>query len=142
MQLAIAKERLTEMLDVPPLRSQHTRRTVVGYEQSWSREIGNRGGAGEMIFLMVPKDLQQSPDYERMLEMLKQRHGEGSVAADRDLFGSAKEWRKSWKEVYGEADGLYILAREDGTVGARSVEAVEVPHKARGARTGPLRGRR
>ena len=70
-----------------------------------------------MIFLMAPKDIQQSPDYERALELLKQRHGENLVAADRDLFASDKEWRKSWKEVYGKADEIYILAREDGTVG-------------------------
>lgn len=70
-----------------------------------------------MIFLMAPKDLQESSDYERVLELLKQNHGEGAVAADKDLFESAKEWRQSWKEVYGEADGVYILAREDGTVG-------------------------
>lgn len=70
-----------------------------------------------MIFLMAPKDLQQSPDYERALELLKQRHGAESVVADRDLFASAKEWRESWKEVYGKADRFYILARKDGTVG-------------------------
>lgn len=70
-----------------------------------------------MIFLMAPKDLQQSPDYERVLELLKHRHGEELVAADRNLFETAKEWKESWKEVYGKADGLYILAREDGTVG-------------------------
>lgn len=71
----------------------------------------------EMIFLMAPKDLQQSPDYERALEFLKQEHGKELVAADRGLFASAKEWRENWKEVYGRADRLYILAREDGTVG-------------------------
>ena len=70
-----------------------------------------------MIFLMAPKDLQKGPDYEKALEFLKRERGEDSVAADRDLFSSAKQWRKSWKEVYGEADGFYILAREDGTVG-------------------------
>lgn len=30
-----------------------------------------------MIFLMAPKDLQESSDYERVLELLKQNHGEG-----------------------------------------------------------------
>lgn len=70
-----------------------------------------------MIFLMAPMDLQNGPDYERALEILKQEHGEASVAADRDLFASVKEWRESWKEVYGQANGIYILAREDGTVG-------------------------
>ena len=70
-----------------------------------------------MIFLMAPKDLQQSPDYERALELVKHKHGEQSVAADREFFSSEKEWKESWKEVYGKADGLCILAREDGTVG-------------------------
>lgn len=70
-----------------------------------------------MIFLMAPKDLQKSSDYEKALEFLKREHGEDSVAADRDLFASAKEWRDRWKEVYSDAEGLYILAREDGTVG-------------------------
>lgn len=70
-----------------------------------------------MIFLMAPKDLQQSPDYERTLALLKERHGAESVAADRELFESGKEWRKSWKEVYGRAEQVYVLAREDGTVG-------------------------
>lgn len=70
-----------------------------------------------MIFLMAPKDLQQSSDYERALALLKQQHGEDSVTADRNLFGSAREWRKSWKEVYSHAEEVYVLAREDGTVG-------------------------
>jgi hypothetical protein len=70
-----------------------------------------------MIFLMAPKDIQENSDYERALELLKQEHGEDSVAPDRELFASDKEWKESWKEVYGEADGVYILAREDGTLG-------------------------
>lgn len=70
-----------------------------------------------MIFLMAPKDLHESPGYEQALELLRERHEEESVAADRDLFGSGKEWKKSWKEVYGRAEEVYVLAREDGTVG-------------------------
>ncbi len=71
-----------------------------------------------MIFLMAPKDIQENSDYERALELLKQEHGEDSVAPDRELFASDKESKESWKEVYGEADGVYILAREDGRLGS------------------------
>jgi uncharacterized protein (UPF0218 family) len=39
------------------------------------------------------------------------------VVADRDLFRDNRHWKKSWKERYERADKLYVLAREDGTVG-------------------------
>lgn len=70
-----------------------------------------------MIFLTAPKDLQQSESYEKALELLRQRHGAEGVTPDNELFGSNKEWRESWKSVYGRAEKLYVLAREDGTVG-------------------------
>lgn len=52
-----------------------------------------------------------------MLELLRGRYGQESVSADRGLFESAKDWRKRYKTVYGQAEAVYILAREDGTVG-------------------------
>lgn len=70
-----------------------------------------------MVFLTAPMDLQQSPACERALELLKERHGQSVVGEDRSLFDSHKQWRKTYKEVYGKADLIYILAREDGTVG-------------------------
>ena len=39
------------------------------------------------------------------------------MVADRDLFRDNRHWKKNWKEVYEGADKLYVLAREDGTVG-------------------------
>jgi len=39
------------------------------------------------------------------------------VLADRDLFKDNRPWKKNWKELYEGADKLYVLAREDGTVG-------------------------
>lgn len=77
----------------------------------------NKGERGTMIFLTAPKDLQQSPAYERALALLGERHGEGAITADRELFDSIKQWRKGWKEVYGKAQLLYVLARHDATVG-------------------------
>lgn len=72
-----------------------------------------------MIFLNAPLDLQQSPAYEAALKLLQERHGADHVAADRDLFGSMKSYQKSWKQVYDpeQAASLYVLAREDGTIG-------------------------
>lgn len=70
-----------------------------------------------MVFLTAPMDLQDSPAYERALTLLAERHGQSGVTADRELFDSFKQWRKSYKEVYGRADLLYVLAREDGTMG-------------------------
>lgn len=70
-----------------------------------------------MIFLTAPKDLQQSESYNKALELLRQRHAAEEVTPDSELFGSNKEWRESWKSVYGRAEKLYVLAREDGTVG-------------------------
>lgn len=70
-----------------------------------------------MVFLTASIDLQKSSAYERALELLKERHGQSEVRADRDLFDSSKQWRKTFKEVYGKAERIYVLAREDGTVG-------------------------
>lgn len=70
-----------------------------------------------MIFLTAPMSLQQSPAYERALTLLKERHGQGEVRADRDLFDSFKQWDKTYKAVYGKAEVVYVLARADGTVG-------------------------
>ena len=39
------------------------------------------------------------------------------MLADRDLFRDNRHWKKRWKTVYERADKLYVLAREDGTVG-------------------------
>ena len=70
------------------------------------------------IFLTAPKDLQRTPAYEELLRVLsQQRHQGEEVLADRDLFKDNRHWKKSWKELYGRADKLYVLAREDGTVG-------------------------
>ena len=70
-----------------------------------------------MVFLTAPVSLQQSPAYERALALLQERHGQGEVSADRELFDSFKQWDKTFKEVYGKAEVIYVLAREDGTVG-------------------------
>lgn len=69
------------------------------------------------VFLTATTDLQQSPAYEQALALLKERHGESEISLDRNLFDSFREWRKSYKEVYGKAEVMYVLAREDGTVG-------------------------
>src|SRR3712207_7703922 len=70
------------------------------------------------IFLTAPKDLQRTPAYEELLRLLRlQRHQGEEVLADRDLFRNNRHWKKSWKELYGRADKLYVLVREDGTVG-------------------------
>jgi hypothetical protein len=68
--------------------------------------------------LTAPKDLQRTPAYDELLRVLrKERHRGEEVLADRDLFKDNRHWKKSWKKVYGRADKLYVLAREDGTVG-------------------------
>src|SRR3712207_6774389 len=70
------------------------------------------------IFLTAPKDLQRTSAYEELLRVLShQRHRGEEVVADRALFRDNRHWKKSWKELYGRADKLYVLAREDGTVG-------------------------
>jgi hypothetical protein len=70
------------------------------------------------IFLTAPKDLQRTPAYDELLRVLsQQRHRGEEVVADRDLFKDNRHWKKNWKELYGRADKLYVLAREDGTVG-------------------------
>lgn len=69
------------------------------------------------IFLTAPKDLQDATTYEEVLKLLEDTHEGEDVVADRDLFESSKEYRKNWKGVYGKAERLYVLAREDGTVG-------------------------
>ena len=71
-----------------------------------------------VFFLTAPKDLQRTPAYDELLRVLRQQRHQGEeVVADRDLFRDNRHWKKSWKEVYGRADKLYVLAREDGTVG-------------------------
>ena len=70
-----------------------------------------------MIFLTAPKDLQQSSSCEEVLGLVREAHEGEEVVADRDLFENSEHWRGSWKEIYGKAEKLYILAREDGTVG-------------------------
>src|SRR3712207_2519333 len=70
------------------------------------------------VFLTAPKDLQHTPAYDELLRVLRQQRHQGEeVLADRDLFKDNRHWKKSWKKVYGRADKLYVLAREDGTVG-------------------------
>jgi hypothetical protein len=70
------------------------------------------------VFLTAPKDLQRTLTYEELLRVLRQeRHQGEEVVADRDLFRDNRHWKKSWKELYERADKLYVLAREDGTVG-------------------------
>ena len=70
------------------------------------------------VFLTAPKDLQRTPAYEELLRLLRQeRHQREEVVADRDLFRDTRHWKKNWKELYKRADKLYVLAREDGTVG-------------------------
>ena len=70
------------------------------------------------VFLTAPKDLQRTPAYEELLRVLRQQRHQGEeVLADRDLFKDNHHWKKSWKQVYGRADKLYVLAREEGTVG-------------------------
>ena len=70
------------------------------------------------VFLTAPKDLQRTPAYDELLRLLRQeRHQREEVVADRDLFRDNRHWKKNWKELYGSADKLYVLAREDGTVG-------------------------
>jgi hypothetical protein len=70
------------------------------------------------IFLTAPKDLQRTPAYEELLRLLRQeRHQGEEVLADRDLFKDNRHWRKSWKKRYERGDKLYVLAREDRTVG-------------------------
>lgn len=79
-------------------------------------EQENGNGAAK-VFLTAPKDLQGTAFYERLLGRLTDRYGKDAVAADRDLFTGTADWRERWKEVYGQARLLYVLVREDGTVG-------------------------
>ncbi len=69
------------------------------------------------VFVMAPRDLQSSPTYERILEILEETHPEEEILADRDLFLDNTHYRKTWKSTYAEARKVYIVAREDGTVG-------------------------
>lgn len=71
------------------------------------------------IFLTAPLDVQQSAAYESALNLLLERHDHEQVVADRDLFEDMKVYNKTWKEVYDpeKAEALYVLAREDGTIG-------------------------
>lgn len=43
------------------------------------------------IFLMAPKDLQDTPTYEEALKLLVDTHEGEEVVADRDLFESGAE---------------------------------------------------
>ena len=72
-----------------------------------------------MIFLNAPLDLQRTPAYEAALALLQERHGHERVSADRDLFDNLKSYNETWRRVYDPetAVGLYVLAREDGTIG-------------------------
>lgn len=72
-----------------------------------------------MIFLTAPLDVQQSPAYESALKLVTERYGPDEVIADRALFTDMKEYNKTWKQVYDlqRAVALYLLAREDGTIG-------------------------
>ena len=70
------------------------------------------------VFLTAPKDLQYTPAYEQLLRLLRQQRHQGEeVVADRNLFKDNRHWKKNWRKVYESADKLYVLAREDGTVG-------------------------
>lgn len=73
-----------------------------------------------MIFLTAPIDLQQSAAYESALNMLHERHGPDAIAPDRDLFEDMADYNARYREVYDPArtTALYILAREDGTIGS------------------------
>lgn len=72
-----------------------------------------------MIFLTAPLDVQQSPAYESALRLLEEQYCADRVIADRDLFEDMKTYNKTWKEVYDpeKVEALYMLAREDGTLG-------------------------
>lgn len=73
-----------------------------------------------MIFLTAPMDMQQSPAYESALTMLRDRYGTDVIAADRDLFESMADYVARYRKVYDPeaATALYVLAREDGTIGS------------------------
>lgn len=73
-----------------------------------------------MIFLTAPLDMQQTPAYDSALAMLRERHGTDAIAPDRDLFEDMAEYVARYKEVYdpAHATALYVLAREDGTIGS------------------------
>lgn len=73
-----------------------------------------------MIFLTAPLDTQQSPAYESALAMLRERYGPDAIAADRDLFEDMADYVARYKQVYdpARATALYVLAREDGTIGS------------------------
>ncbi|MBA3231319.1 MAG: hypothetical protein H0T05_00700 [Acidobacteria bacterium] len=72
-----------------------------------------------MILLTASLDVQQTPAYESALALLTERHSTGQVMADRDLFEDAKHYNRYWKQVYDpeQITRLYVLAREDGTIG-------------------------
>lgn len=71
------------------------------------------------IFLTAPLDVQQTPAYDSALVLLEERYGSEKLSADRDLFTDMETYNKIWKQVYDpqEAVALYLLAREDGTIG-------------------------
>src|SRR3712207_6687326 len=70
------------------------------------------------VFLTAPKDLQRTQAYDELFRFLSTKgHGGEEVFADGNFLKNNRHWRKSWKELYQRADKLYVLAREDGTVG-------------------------
>ena len=86
-----------------------------GERQSTGGQFGETGY--NVVFLTAPKDLQQGAAYETALGRLISEHGAENVMADRDLFEGTKDWNARWKQVYGGAGRLYVLVREDGTIG-------------------------
>lgn len=79
------------------------------------KQNGHRNGGG--VFLTAPKDLHGSEAYERALAGLWECHGKREVVADRALFGPKESYKRTWKDKYAPARLLYVLARDDGTVG-------------------------
>ncbi len=116
-----------------------------------SEVVGQESGNGAAkVFLTAPKDLQGTAFYERLLGRLTDRYGKDAVAADRDLFSGTADWRERWKDVYGQARLLYVLVREDGTVGlgvwkqtrfllGRGVPAIAVVEGAEDEELGEIR---
>lgn len=69
------------------------------------------------VFLTAPKDVQRLGVYEEALAALERLHPGSEIVADRDLFEDAEDWRRRWKEIFDLANFLYVLPREDLTVG-------------------------
>ena len=69
------------------------------------------------VFLVAPKDIQESRLYEEALSGLGRLHPEDEVVPDRSLFADTADWRRRWTGIFDLADVLYVLPREDMTVG-------------------------